>query len=69
MPIPDLPDVAGYSLDGATYVIAPEENRVLCQSMGSAPDANGRAHPVYFYIATQVGYGSERARALCRLRL
>ncbi|MGE6743544.1 hypothetical protein ACQKGC_25030 [Allorhizobium pseudoryzae] len=64
MPIPDLPDVAGHSLDGTTYVITPEENAVLCRSMGAEPDADGRAHPVYFYIASQVGMGLS-VRELC----
>lgn len=64
MAIPDLPDVVGHSLDGATYVITPEENGVLCHSLGSEPAADGRAHPIYFYIATQVGMGPS-VRELC----
>jgi len=57
MAIPDLPDVAGLSLDGGVYVIDGAENRILCQSLGVDPDIDGKAHPVYFYIATQVGMG------------
>lgn len=64
MAIPDLPDVAGHSLDGSTYVISAEENKILCHSLGSEPDPDGRAHPVYFYIGTQVGMG-ETVAGLC----
>ena len=52
------PQVAGRSLAGsAPYVISAEENRALCESIGVAPAADGSAHPIYFYIATQVGMG------------
>ncbi|RYD54381.1 MAG: hypothetical protein EOP60_07705 [Sphingomonadales bacterium] len=64
--IPRLPDVAGLSLDGSEpVVIDPAENRALCATMGVAPDPGGRAHPSYFYIATQVGMGLT-VRALCQ---
>src|SRR5580693_6167867 len=54
----DPPQVAGLSLAGsAPYVISAEENRALCESTGVAPAADGSAHPIYFYIATQVGMG------------
>lgn len=50
--------MAGKSLAGrAPYVISAEENRALCESTGVAPAADGSAHPIYFYIATQVGMG------------
>jgi hypothetical protein len=59
------PGVAGVSLDGDTpYVITAEENRALCESVGIAPAADGSAHPVYYYIATQVGMGQTVA-GLC----
>jgi hypothetical protein len=52
------PQVAGKSLAGrAPYVISAEENRALCESTGVTPAADGTAHPIYFYIATQVGMG------------
>ncbi len=52
------PDVQGLVLDGTgTITISAEENRALCQTMGVEPDANGQAHPSYFYIATQIGMG------------
>jgi hypothetical protein len=67
MSIVPLPDVAGKSLSGTEpYVISAEENRALCDSVGVAPDANGFAHPIYFYIACQVGMGQTVA-GLCAL--
>jgi hypothetical protein len=60
-PMPDLPappQVAGISLSGRQpYTISADENRALCESTGVAPAADGTAHPIYFYIATQVGMG------------
>jgi hypothetical protein len=60
-PFPDLPPpprVAGTSLAGnGLYTIDPTENRALCESTGVQPAADGTAHPIYFYIATQVGMG------------
>jgi hypothetical protein len=62
---PALPDVAGLKLDGTEPVrISAEENRALCATMGVEPDPSGRAHPSYFYIATQVGMGISVAQ-LC----
>ncbi|KGB83317.1 MAG: hypothetical protein CL814_10500 [Confluentimicrobium sp.] len=66
MTIPDLPDVAGYSLDGETYTIESDENRALCESLGVAPDPEGKAHPIYYYIATQVAMG-ETVAGLCNV--
>jgi hypothetical protein len=57
-PFPPPPAVAGTSLDGSQpYVIDPDENRRLCESVHVRPDPEGLAHPVYYYIATQVGMG------------
>lgn len=59
--MPDLapaPDVAGVSLDGdKVFTISAEENAALCRSTGSEPAADGSAHPIYYYIATQVAMG------------
>jgi hypothetical protein len=56
--LPPPPRVAGISLAGSQpYVISADENRALCESTGVAPAADGTAHPIYFYIATQVGMG------------
>jgi len=45
-------------LSGRTpYVISSDENRALCESIGVAPATDGSAHPIYFFIATQVGMG------------
>jgi len=56
--LPPAPDVAGTTLDGtATFTISAEENAQLCQSIGVEPAADGTAHPIYYYIATQVAMG------------
>ncbi|HEY3659135.1 MAG TPA: hypothetical protein VGL34_29535 [Steroidobacteraceae bacterium] len=56
--LPPPPQVAGISLAGTKpYTISADENRALCESIGVAPTADGTAHPIYFYIATQVGMG------------
>ena len=55
---PPAPDVTGTSLDGTKlFTISPEENAALCRSTGVAPAADGTAHPIYYYIATQVAMG------------
>ncbi len=56
--LPPPPAVAGTSLDGnEIYIISAEENAALCRSTGVAPASDGSAHPIYYYIATQVGMG------------
>ena len=65
MSFPPPPDVAGTSLDGSgPYVISAEENRALCATTNVQPDPGGHAHPIYYYIATQVGMGQTVA-GLC----
>lgn len=55
---PPAPDVAGTSLDGTEiFTISVEENAALCRSTGVEPAADGGAHPIYYYIATQVAMG------------
>jgi hypothetical protein len=55
---PPAPDVAGASLDGTKiFTITAEENADLCRSTGVEPAADGSAHPIYYYIATQVAMG------------
>jgi hypothetical protein len=62
---PPAPDVAGTSLDGTKlFTISPEENAALCRSTGVEPAADGSAHPIYYYIATQVAMGKSVA-GLC----
>src|SRR3546814_10303287 len=39
------------------YVISAEENAALCRSTGVEPASDGTAHPIYYYIATQVAMG------------
>jgi hypothetical protein len=56
--LPPAPDVAGTSLDGTdTYVITADQNATLCRSTGVEPAPDGGAHPIYYYIATQVAMG------------
>ena len=56
--LPPAPDVAGTSLDGTeTYLITAEQNAALCRSTGVEPASDGTAHPIYYYIATQVAMG------------
>jgi hypothetical protein len=56
--LPPAPEAAGISLSGSTpYVISADENRALCATLGSSVATDGSAHPIYFFIATQVGMG------------
>lgn len=49
--------VAGTSLPGGRYRIDPEENAAICGAVGAEVETDGRAHPIFYYIATQVGMG------------
>jgi hypothetical protein len=63
--LPPPPDVAGTSLDGTKiFTISAEENAALCRSTGIEPAPDGTAHPIYYYIATQVAMGKTVA-GLC----
>lgn len=63
--LPPAPDVAGTSLDGTKiFTISADENAALCRSTGMEPLADGTAHPIYYYIATQVAMGKTVA-GLC----
>jgi hypothetical protein len=65
MDIGTPPQVAGFSLAGSKpYTISADENAALCASIGVRPADDGTAHPIYFYIATQVGMGQTVA-GLC----
>jgi hypothetical protein len=67
MTLPAPPNVAGVSLSGThPYTISAEENAALCASIGVAPEPDGTAHPIYFFIATQVGMGQTVA-GLCQV--
>ena len=64
-PFPPAPDVAGISLDGTgTFTVSADENVRLCRSTGVDPAADGTAHPIWYYIATQVAMGKTVA-GLC----
>ena len=63
--LPPAPNVAGITLDGTgTYTISAVENAALCRSIGIEPSCDGSAHPIYYYIATQVAMGKTVA-GLC----
>lgn len=64
--IADPPDVAGHSLSGTTYTVSAADNAKLCASVGAVPANDGTAHPIYFYVATQVAMGVSVA-GLCAL--
>lgn len=65
--LPPPPEVAGIVLDGIRpYVIAAAQNAELCRSTGIEPAGDGTAHPVYYYVATQVGMGMSVAE-LCKV--
>lgn len=67
MTFPPPPDVAGFSLAGdKPFTISAEENAALCRSTNIEPAADGTAHPIYFYIGTQVGMGQTVA-GLCEV--
>lgn len=51
------PQVAGTRLPGGEYRISSAENRALCEALLTEPAADGRAHEIYSYIATQSGMG------------
>lgn len=55
---PPAPAVAGTSLDGTKiFVVSAEDNASLCRSTGVEPAADGTAHPIWYYVATQVAMG------------
>jgi hypothetical protein len=63
--LPPAPQVAGTTLDGTgTYTISAVENAALYRSTGAEPPFDGTAHPIYYYIATQVAMGQTVA-GLC----
>jgi hypothetical protein len=65
--LPPAPDIAGTSLDGtATFTISAAENEALCRSTGTEPAADGSAHPIYYYVATQLAMGKTVAE-LCNV--
>lgn len=49
---------------GGTYRITAARNAELCAAVGTQPSADGRAHPIFYYVATQVGMGMAVAELL-----
>ncbi|TVV77121.1 hypothetical protein [Sphingomonas solaris] len=63
--LPPAPAVSGTTLDGTEiFTISAVENGALCRSTGVEPARDGTAHPIYYYIATQVAMGQTVA-GLC----
>lgn len=46
-----------YPLPGGHYRISERENALVCRAVGATPRRDGRAHPIFFYLATQNGMG------------
>ena len=65
--LPPPPDVAGTVLDGSSYTIGAQDNRIICESSGTTPAEDGTAHPIFALVATQVGmkYSVGELLALC----
>ena len=56
--LPPAPDVEGVSLDGTKiFTVSADENDRLCRSTGVEPASDGSAHPIWYYVATQVAMG------------
>jgi hypothetical protein len=56
--LPPPPDVAGTTLSGAgTVTITAADDAALCRSTGVEPAGDGTAHPIWFFVASQVGMG------------
>jgi len=51
---------------GGSYRITREENLALCKAVGTEPDATGLAHPIFYFIASQVGMGLTVAELCAR---
>jgi hypothetical protein len=67
MELPSPPNVTGVSLAGSEpYIITAQENRALCDSIHAPAASDGSAHPIYYYIATQVAMGKTVA-GLCEV--
>ncbi len=49
--------VLPYKLPGGRVCITREENARVCKAIYAEEFADGRAHPIYYYIATQRGMG------------
>src|ERR1700722_10693536 len=51
---------------GGRFRITRDENAAFCDAAGATPDPDGRAHPIFYYIATQAAMGISVAD-LCAL--
>lgn len=55
MPHSSPPDVAGTPLPGGPYRIDAAANALVCRTSGAEPRGDGTAHPIFAFIAAQVG--------------
>ena len=56
--MPEAPPFATpYALPGGRYCISAAENAAVCAAVGARPREDGRAHPIFYYLATQNGMG------------
>jgi hypothetical protein len=53
----EIKALEGRALPGGSFVIEPAENERLCSILQGQPAADGAAHPLYSYIATQRAMG------------
>lgn len=51
------PFTTPYPLPGGSYRISAAENAAVCAAVGATPRQDGRAHPIFYYLATQNGMG------------
>ena len=47
----------GQRLPGGWYRITRADNAAMCKAVGATPQSDGRSHPIFYYVATQVGMG------------
>lgn len=50
-------NIAGSRLPGGTYRLTAADNERLCLALGVGSGRREAAHPLFYYIATQVGMG------------
>lgn len=57
MAIDSMNDKPLLKFPGGTYHVSSQENARLCEAVGTEPDSDRRAHPIFYYIAGQCGMG------------
>lgn len=54
------------ALPGGTYVITPQRDAALREALAADPGPGNLAHPIFYYIASQVGMGLTVAELCAR---